>query len=308
MVKKQLTQKEQDLKYIQRRINYIEKMGVDTSHLPKLTKRHSQAKITDLRLHLEKNTKYRFTKLKTSTGEVIGQISKAEQFSLQQEAKRFLKAGGFVRKGATYEGGKRVALYQYNKAQITVNQLATYMHAIGKAQEKVNKASEKIDVTKQLYQIFAEEMGMKDPIKSKDGDQAKPTLTNIKTLEGQKGREIIDYETKKAMEFDLDVQRREIYGDVLQDIVGIWGEKSTIIQTLKTLDYTDLEILRSMFNNDNEFYATMYGSDGQGDRSEDVKRERGNRLKEKLNELLELKKAKDEALVGKQDMTLGGRN
>lgn len=308
MAKKTLSKKEQDLKYIERRLKYIEKMGVDTSQLPKLTKRHSQAKITDLRLHLEKSTKYRFTKLKTSTGEVVGTISKAEQFSLQQEAKRFLKAGGFIRKGVTYEDGKRVGLFVYNKAQITVNQLSTYFYAIRKAQEKVSKASEKIDVTKQVYQMFAEELGIPDPIKSKESDVAKPTVTNIKSLEGQKGREIIDYEIKAALNFDLDKMRRENYGDVLQDIIDVWGEDSTIYKTLQTLDYTDLEILRSMFNNDNEFYATLYGSDGQGDRSEDIRRERGMRLKQKLGELLELKKMKDEALEAQRAMTLGGRN
>ena len=308
MAKKQLTQKEQDLQYIQRRIKYIASKGVDVSQFPKLTKRHSQAKITDLRLHLEKSTKYRFTKLRTSTGEVVGEISKADQFRFQRKAQEFLKKGGFIKKGVTYEGGKRVSLYTYNKAQFTINQIATYMYAIGKAQEKMSVAEEKIDVTKQLYQIFAEEMGMKDPIKSKDADIAKPKMTNIKALEGQKGREIIDYEIQEALKFDLDEMRKEMYGDVLQDMVDVWGSNSTIYKTLQTLDYTDLEILRSMFNNDNEFYATMYGSDGQGDRSEDIRRERGNRLKEKLNELLELKKAKDEALQAQQDMTLGGRN
>lgn len=307
MVKKQLSQKERDLNYINRKLKMLQNKGVDTSEIPHLTKRHGQAKIRDLRLHLEKNTNYQFTKLKTSTGEVVGEISKAQYLKLQNEAVKFLNAGGYIKKGSTYEGKKRVALYQYGKSQMTVNQLATYMGAIGKAQEKIGKVNETIDVTKQVYQIFADEMGMEDPIKSKEGDQAVPKMSNIKGLHGQKGREIIDHEIKEALKFDMNKMRQEIYGDTLTDIASIWGYDSDMYKRLSNLDYTDLEILRSMFNNDNEFYATMYGSDGQGDRSEDIKRDRSDKLGKKLDELDKLRQAKDDYL-NQRDMTLGGRN
>lgn len=307
MVEKKLSQKEKDLQFIDRKIKQIEKFGVDISNIPRLNKRHGQAKIHDLRLHLEKNTNYQFTKLKTSSGEIVGHVSKAEMLKLKNEAVRFLEAGGFVKKGFTYEGKRKVVLYQYNKSQMTVNQLATYMASIGKAQEKIGKVNEAIDVTKQAYQIFAEELGMKDPIKNTQGDESVPKMTNIKSLEGQKGRELIDHEIKEAMKFDMNKMRQEIYGDTLSDIASIWGYDSDIYQRLSELDYTDLEILRSMFNNDNEFYATMYGSDGQGDRSEDIRRERGDRLGKKLDELDKLRTAKEEYL-NQREMTLGGRN
>ena len=296
MVKNKLSQKENDLKYIQRRIKYIEKMGVDVSHLPKLTKRHSQAKITDLRLHLEKNTKYRFTKIKDSQGKsfttTIDMKTRAtNEIARQTKNMKSIRENGktfFINsKGIKIEKNEAIRGFiiraNQNKQIELENKLIQENPAYAKAREGIDNIQKSMGTG-----IGA----LKKSLPKYDIDEV--SVGEQKAIE--------KYGYKNGDSNLLHKRMKDINLDSLARIQQTFGKDSDIYKRLSELSVEDLYAFVDIEGEN--FYRNAYGSGDKNNTASENREIARDELNKMLDEYLE--EIKNGSV--KKDMNLNGRN